>query len=75
MKKINVTFCLPAEIQERLYSLVGRRKMSSFVAQAIHKALNEKMEALKQAYAQAEQDPDRKITLEDWNSLEPEDWE
>jgi hypothetical protein len=75
MKKINVTFSIPVETHELLQSLVGRSKMSSFVASVINKALHEKMETLKKAYAEAEKDPDRQKVIEDWKSLEGEDWE
>lgn len=75
MKKINVTFSLPPETHKLLRSLVGQRKMSSFVSKAIEDALKEKKEQLKAAYIEAEQDPERKKTLEEWSSLEVEGWE
>ncbi len=75
MKKINVTFTIPVETNKLLHSVVGRRKISSFVTQALHKALKEELEALKEAYAQAEQDPDRRSTIKDWDAIEIEGWE
>lgn len=75
MKKVNVTFSIPEDTRELLYSLVGQRKMSSFVAQAINKALSEKMDILKRAYKEAEKDPDRLAVIEDWKALDTEDWE
>jgi hypothetical protein len=75
MKKINVTFSIPYETNKLLHSLVSRRKMSVFVTQALQKALGEELEALEEAYAQAEQDPDRQATIEDWRPLDVEGWE
>ncbi len=75
MKKINVTFSLPSETHKLLRSLVGQRKMSSFVSEAIKQALNEKKDHLKAAYIEAEKDPDRKKSIEEWDALESEGWE
>ena len=63
MKKINVTFSIPTETNELLHALIGKKKLSSFVASTLNKALEEKMEALKREYAEAEKDPDRKKLL------------
>jgi hypothetical protein len=75
MKKVNVTFSIPIETQQLLQSLVGRRKMSSFVAMALDKALIEKIEVLKNAYIEAEKDPSRKEIINDWSSIDFEGWE
>lgn len=72
MKKINVTFSIPEEINEKLHSLVTKKKLSAFVAETLDKALEEKMEALKRAYAEAEKDPERKKMIEDWKITEAE---
>lgn len=74
MKKINVTFSIPSETNDLLHSLVGKNK-SAFVTEALNKALEERMEALKKDYAEAEKDPDRKKTIEEWKSLDTEGWE
>ncbi len=74
MKKVNVTFSIPSDTHKLLHSLVGQRKMSLFVTQAINDALQEKTELLKKAYAQAENDPDRNETISDWSALDLEDW-
>lgn len=74
MKKVNVTFSIPKETHERLQGLIGRRKMSSFVTMVLNKALEEKMQLLRVAYVQAEEDPDRKEVINDWKVLEGEDW-
>lgn len=75
MKKINVTFSIPEEINEKLHTLIGRKKLSAFVAETLDKALEEKMKALKRAYAEAENDPDRQELIEDWRITDTEGWE
>lgn len=75
MKKVNVTFSIPVETQQLLYSLIERRKVSAFVVEALNKALEEKTEILKKAYADAEKDPDRQETINDWKALEGEEWD
>ena len=75
MKKVNVTFSIPAETHKLLRSLVGQRKMSSFVTKIIEDALKEKRESLKQAYREAEQDVDRKKATKEWDVLDLEGWE
>lgn len=75
MKKINVTFTIPLETNKLLHSIIGRRKISSFVTQALNNALKEELEALKEAYAQAEQDPDRREIIKDWDAIDIEGWE
>lgn len=75
MKKINVTFSIPEETNKLLHALVARKTISAFVASTLQKALEEKKQALKKAYAEAEKDPDRKKVLDDWKNLDTEDWE
>ncbi len=74
MKRVNVTFSIPKDTHERLHGLIGRRKMSAFVTQILNKALEEKMQQLRIAYAQAEEDPDRQEIINDWKVLDGEDW-
>ena len=66
MKKINVTFSLPVEINELLDSLLGSKNKSAFVAEVLNKALHERMEALKKEYKEAEKDTDRVETIKAW---------
>ncbi|HJZ23397.1 MAG TPA: hypothetical protein VJ201_02995 [Candidatus Babeliales bacterium] len=75
MKKINVTFSVPVETHQLLKSLLGHKNMSAFVVEAINAALKQEHKALKQAYIEAENDPDRKRTIKDWQNFETEDWE
>ncbi len=73
-KKISVTFSIPVELNTMLHSMIDRRKLSHFVAQALEQALQEKKEALKEAYLQASKDPDRIQTIKEWKVLEEEGW-
>lgn len=74
MKNINVTFSIPEPTNALLHSLVEKRGLSRFVAKAIEKALAEEQLKLKAAYSAADKDLDRKEVLEDWSSLESEEW-
>ncbi len=74
MKNINVTFSIPEPINALLHSLVEKRGLSRFVTKAIEKALAEEQLKLKIAYSAADKDLDRKEVLEDWSSLESEEW-
>lgn len=75
MKKINVTFSLPVEINELLDSLIGRKHKSAFVAATLNKALAEKLEALKKEYREAEKDTDRNETIKAWKQIDAEGWD
>lgn len=75
MKKINATFSLPKETNDLLHALVARQKLSAFVADAISKALEEKKQALRRDYLEAENDPGRKEAIKEWKGTEGEDWE
>ena len=73
-KKVSVTFSIPIELNNMLHSMVDRRKLSLFVAQALEHALKEKKQTLKEEYIQASKDPHRLKTIEDWEVLDGEDW-
>ncbi len=73
-KKISVTFSIPVELNNMLHSMIDRRKLSRFVAQALEHALSEQKQALKEAYLQASKDPDRLRTIKEWEELEGEGW-
>jgi hypothetical protein len=75
MHTVNVTFSIPENINILLHSLIEKRGMSQFVSKTLEKALTEKKESLKAAYAAANQDPDRKSTIDEWETLDTEDWE
>jgi hypothetical protein len=74
-KKISVTFSIPVELNNLLHSTVDRRKLSKFVAEALGQALKEKKQALKEAYIEANKDPDRLRTIKEWEVLDVEDWD
>jgi len=73
-KKISVTFSIPVELNNMLHSMIDRRKLSHFVAQALNHALIEKKQILKEAYIQASKDPDRLKTIKEWEVLDGESW-
>lgn len=74
LKKINVTLSLPVDTHQKLQSLIGRRKMSAFVAQVIDKELDRQVKELKQAYIEAEADAERQKVIRDWSALDGDDW-
>jgi hypothetical protein len=74
MKKTNVTFSIPESLNSRLHASVEKRSLSLFVSEAIEKALKEEEENLKRAYTEANKDEDRMTLIEDWKSLDGEDW-
>lgn len=75
MKKTIITVSLPEETKKLLKVLVSPRKRSAFIAEAINEALDEKRNALRAAYREAQDDPGRKEVIEDWSVLDGEDWE
>lgn len=75
MKTKNVTFSLPIEVVNLLHAKIGKRELSKFATRAIQKALTEEVDRLRAAYAAADKDPDRLETINDWASLDNEEWE
>lgn len=74
-KKVHVTFTIPEDVNALLHSVVEKRGLSEFVTKALKKALQEERDALKKAYAAADQDPDRKELLDDWSDLDSDGWD
>jgi metal-responsive CopG/Arc/MetJ family transcriptional regulator len=74
-KKVHVTFSIPEELNSLLHSVVEKRGLSEFATKALQKALKEERDALKKAYAAANEDPDRKETMDDWKDLDLEGWD
>lgn len=68
MKQIykNQTFSLPVEISLELHSLVKRREMSRFVADAIRKELEIKKQELRKAYLSANKDAGQSGVMKEW---------
>lgn len=62
----NQTFSLPIEVTIELHSLVKRREMSRFVADAIRKELEAKKLALRSAYISANKDPGQIEATDEW---------
>ena len=75
MKTMNVTFSLLRNMIALLCMLVEKRQLSRFVAKALGRALEEEKEHLKEAYAEANSDPDRQSIIADWERLDSEDWD
>lgn len=75
MKNVNVTYSIPENINILLHTFVEKRGISKFVSKAIEKALKEEKNALKAAFKEAENDPDTQKTIDDWASLDGEDWD
>ncbi len=75
MRKINATFSIPEETSKLLHAVVGQRKISSFVTQAINDALAKEVDGLREAYKLAEKDPARQEVIDDWKVLDGEGWE
>lgn len=75
MKTINVTFSIPEDINILLHKFVEKRGLSKFVAKAIETALEKEKITLKAAFKEAENDPDLKETMDDWATLDGEDWD
>ena len=71
-KKVNVTFSIPVEVNTLLHSVVEKRGLSDFATKALQKALEEEQSSLRQAYAAADRDPDRKKVIDDWSVLDVE---
>lgn len=62
----NQTFSLPVEISLELHSLVKRREISRFVAEAIRKELEVKKQELRKAYLSANKDQGQIETIVEW---------
>jgi len=74
-KKVHVTFSIPEDVVDLLHSVVEKRGMSDFATRALEAALEEGQQSLKRAYLAANEDEDRKETIEDWSRLDGEGWE
>lgn len=68
-KRVKITFSIPEEVNTLLHFYVEKGGLSEFVTRALHRAIKEKQEILKAAYAAANKDLERKIIIDDWESL------
>lgn len=75
MKKINVTISISEETNKLLHTLISPKNLDTFISTTLNKALQDKLETLKKEYADAESDPDRKETIDEWKHLDSEDWQ
>lgn len=72
---IHVTFSLPKDVNKLLHSFVPKRKLSSFVSQAIVDALEHEQAQLKAEYLANENDSVMKKEMKDWEELDLEGWD
>lgn len=76
---VNVTLSFSPNLIARLHRSLPKRKISSFTAEVLNKALDElqleKTSELESAYAQLARDADRKAELKDWNECDVDDIE
>ena len=74
-KNVHVTFSLPKDVNKLLHSCVPRRGLSSFVSQAIMKALEDEQQQLRAEYLANENDSRMEKEMKDWNILDLEAWD
>ena len=53
---------------------ISSGKISKFISYAIEEKLNIKEQELQNAYYSAENDPDRKQEIEEWEKADVKDW-
>ena len=70
IKKIQITVSITEDTYRLFSILIGKNTMSEFVECILKKALAEKIESLRQAYKEAENDPDRKQLIKDWDFID-----
>lgn len=68
-ESIHVTFSLPKDVTRLLHSLVPKCSLSSFVSQAILKALEEQAQ-LKLEFLANENDSLMKAEMKDWEAID-----
>ena len=74
MNAKTVTFNMPIPIYQDLRVFIGHQNMSKFVSEAVKDKLAKERDKLKLAYMQAEKEPQRRKTLEEWGVTEGENW-
>lgn len=74
-KSVHVTLSLPEDLKILLYSSVEKGSISKFVANSLRKSLQEKNNALAEAYREAANDAGQLEAMEDWKMIESEDFE
>jgi len=73
-KSVHVTLSLPEDLKALLYSSVAKGSISKFVSDSLRKSLQEKQEALAQAYMAVATDPGQLEGRLDWKASEGEDF-
>jgi len=69
MKNRTVTISMPIELLNRLHATIGKKNLSHFIVEAVQDKLEQSDSELEAAYAAANNDPDRKQTIDDWRAL------
>ena len=69
MKKIPITLTLPEDLVRELHLYISRRQISKFVAQLVHKGLENKKDRLAREIREAAQDAERNAEIEIFDAL------
>ena len=72
MVHLNIT--LDEELYRRLKARAPAKKLSAFIAAALHERLGPSDDELAQAYREAAKEPWRRTLAEEWNPTEVEAW-
>ena len=75
MKTKSVTFNMPVELHWQLRTLVGHKKMSQFVCEAVRGKISEQEKKLKNSYIDAQKEQERNRVIEEWKLTEGEHWQ
>ncbi|MBI1976210.1 MAG: hypothetical protein HYS56_01735 [Candidatus Omnitrophica bacterium] len=70
-----VTFNMPVELHWQLRVLVGPKKMSRFVCDAVKERISDQKKRLRDAYLAARQDSRREKAIDEWKITEGENWQ
>lgn len=74
-RRVYVTFSIPEDVNVLLHTVVEKRGLSEFATKALERALEEEQRTLQEAYENANEDPDRNRTIQEWAVLEKEGWD
>ncbi len=73
-RSVHVTLSIPEDLKALLYATVEKGMISKFVAASLRRSLQEQNSALAMAYREAAKDPGQLEALEDWETIETEDF-
>lgn len=75
VKTKTVTFNMPVELHWQLKVLVGSKKMSRFVCDAVQERISDQKKQLRAAYLEARMDSKRESAIHEWRITEGENWQ